>query len=278
MHNMRCTPPAAQLEGLRTFDQHVRSSFSALTGLHPSDARWQQAARGFAHAGLGLRSTSADGSAAYLASLGGSLDLCSQLDPQFSLAEGLASPPAQSALSLYNQHIDQPRQLAVSSALGKRQKQLTQALDEAGWEALLAAASLTTRAVLLSEAQPGARAFLAAKPHGLTRLDGPLFVTELRHRLGITEAAEATWCPQCNGVLDPLSLHAGTCSAGGERTLRHHALRDVVCRLADRAGLQPEREKAGLLLPQRPEDTGSPVAGRRMFSCPASLAFRLQLT
>ena len=51
-----------------------------------------------------------------------------------------------------------------------------------------------------------------------------------------------------------------TCSAGGERTLRHHAVRDVIYRWAERAGSHPEREKPGLLLPQRPEDTG---LGRR---------------
>ena len=49
--------------------------------------------------------------------------------------------------------------------------------------------------------------------------------------------------------------------AGSERNQRHHALRDLVCTWADRAGLQPEKERPGLLLPQRPEDTG--VARRR---------------
>ena len=60
--------------------------------------------------------------------------------------------------------------------------------------------------------------------------------------------------PQCNGIMDTLSLHAGACVAGGERTLRHTAVRDVLCRWAERAGLQPEKERPGLLLPQRPED------------------------
>ena len=40
----------------------------------------------------------------------------------------------------------------------------------------------------------------------------------------------------------------------------NHAVRDVIYRWAERAGLHPEREKPGLLLPQRPEDTG---LGRR---------------
>ena len=43
-------------------------------------------------------------------------------------------------------------------------------------------------------------------------------------------------------------------TAGGERVLRHNALRNAVFRWADRAGLNPELEKPGLLLPQRPGD------------------------
>ena len=38
-------------------------------------------------------------------------------------------------------------------------------------------------------------------------------------------------------------------------------VRDLLCSWAERAGLQPEREKPGLLLPQRPEDSG--LARRR---------------
>ena len=99
--------------------------------------------------------------------------------------------------------------------LGQPQKQLTTALDNTSWEAQLSSSTLTGRALLLSEAAPGARAFLAAGPHGLLRIEPAIFVTELRHRLGLPDAAEDTWCPQCNGVLDRFSLHAGACSAGG---------------------------------------------------------------
>jgi hypothetical protein len=47
--------------------------------------------------------------------------------------------------------------------------------------------------------------------------------------------------------------HAGICIAGGERV----SLRDLVYRWAERACLRPEREKSGLLLPQRPDDVSS---------------------
>eukprot|EP00435_Cladocopium_sp_Y103_P009537 s556_g2.t1 len=228
IHNMRCAPPVAQLAGFQAFDQSVRACFSSLTGLHPTDGQWQQAARGFDKAGLGLRTTQRDGAAAYLASLGESRDLCARLDSNFSDAGLLASTHAGGALTMYNGYLPQEQQITLPAALGKRQKDLTMALDAATWEAQLLASSLTGRALLLPEAAPGARA---------------------KHK------REDTWCPQCNGILDRFSLHAATCAAGGERTLRHHAIRDTLHRWAERAGLQPEREKPGLLLPQRPEDT-----------------------
>ena len=47
------------------------------------------------------------------------------------------------------------------------------------------------------------------------------------------------------------------CVAGGERTQRHNAVRDLVFAWAERAGLRPEKERTGLLLPQCPDDTQS---------------------
>ena len=87
------------------------------------------------------------------------------------------------------------------------------------------------------------------------------FVTELRQRLAVPDSAADGWCPRCDDVMDRCSRRAAVCSVGGERTLRHHALRNTLFTWIDRAGLQPERERLGLLLPQHPEDTR--VAARR---------------
>ena len=70
----------------------------------------------------------------------------------------------------------------------------------------------------------------------------------------VSDAAEDTWCPKCESVLDRFSHHAASCVARGERTLRHHAIHDPVFARAQRAGLHPERERQGLLLPQSAED------------------------
>ena len=169
------------------------------------------------------------------------------------MRELLTSSHTTAAVALYNANLPQATQLALPAALNLRQSQLTQKVDSASWEAQL---STSSRALLRSEADPGGRAFLAAQPLGPNRMERAIFVTELRYRLGMPDAADDQWCPQCNGILDSLSLHAGTCPAGGERTLRHHALRDIIYKWTKRAGLRPEREKAGLLLPLRPEDRG----------------------
>ena len=259
VHSMRCAPPTCQRGALQRFDSLVCSSLAGLTGFHLDAAQLRQAARAFAHAGLGLRSAARDAFAAYLASVGGCADACRELDPAYSSAPLATDPYVLQALSGHNALLSEA--LTPEAALSAKQKTLTALADEASWREQLAACSVVARAVLLSEAEPGARAFLAASPVGRTRMDSAIFVAELRQRLGMPDAASDLWCPQCQGVLDRFSLHAATCVAGGERNQRHNALRDLLCSWAERAGLQPEKERPGLLLPQRPED--SRLAQRR---------------
>eukprot|EP00435_Cladocopium_sp_Y103_P045835 s1599_g13.t1 len=165
IHNLRCTPPQPQLPSLQEFDSKVRRSFTSLTGLHLDQLQWDQAARGLALAGLGLRSVVRDAPACCLASIGASDGACAQLDPAFH-----SSPP----------HTHSEAVEALRMLNGQVTDQLARAQTE-----------------------------------------------------------------------------TGVCCAGGERTTRHNALRDAICVWADRAGLQPEKGKPGLLIPQRPEDTSS---------------------
>ena len=65
VHGMRCTPPAAQLSALQEFDARVQSCFSSLTGLHLTADQAAQTTRGFAQAGLALRSAARDAPAAW---------------------------------------------------------------------------------------------------------------------------------------------------------------------------------------------------------------------
>ena len=64
--------------------------------------------------------------------------------------------------------------------------------------------------------------------------------------------------------MDRWGDHALTCECGGDRTVRHNAIRNICYEEATEAALRPEREKANLL-PQRPVADGLPQrhSGRR---------------
>ena len=208
--------------------------------------------------------------------MGGCATACRGLDANYG-ATGLASHAAVlQAAAAVNLRLPQP--VAPHLLLGMKQKSVTVLLDKAGWQQQLASTSVVGRAVLHSEAEPGGRAWLAAVPCGRKRLEAAAFVIELRQRLGLADASADAFCPCCEGVLDRFSLHAGTCVAGGERTQRHNAVRDLLAAWAERAGFRPELEKPGLLLPQRPDDTR--VAHRRPADIylPSSTELLLPLT
>lgn len=224
LHSMRCNPPSPQTMALDMFDGMVRRCFGDFTGLHLTASQWKQASLGFAHAGLGLRSTSHHAPAAYLASWAGTLHSASDIDASFCVEESKASP-AVAALAAFNAQVDPARAIAIDAALTSKQQTLSHTLDAAVWDEQLAHSPPTDRATLVSEASVGGRAFLRAVPSGRTQMEPAVFVTELRARLRVAEADNETWRPLCDAVLDYHSYHAGMCTAGGERTQRHHAVR-----------------------------------------------------
>ncbi|CAE7837342.1 unnamed protein product [Symbiodinium sp. KB8] len=257
VHSMRCNPPLYQHMALQAFDTMVRSCFAGFTGIHPTAEQWRQAELGLAQAGLGLRSAAVHAPAAYLASLGTSLPACAELDRSFTAGPVVGGPEVTAALLALNARLPGNRAMAREAALGSKQRELSMRVDSAGWDSVLLAANPTARATLFSEAGAGARAFLSALPAGRTRMEPAIFIAELRVRLRVPEAAADAWCPRCDGVLDCHGHHAGMCVAGGERTQRHNAVRDLVFAWTERAGLRPEKERTGLLLPQCPDDTQS---------------------
>ena len=139
-------------------------------------------------------------------------------------------------------------------------------MDNAGCQEQLGNATILGRVTLLSQASVGGRAFLAAIPSGRTCKEPAAFISELRARLQNPDTDTDAWCPLCDGSLDIHNYHAGICMAGGKHTQRHYVVRNIVCALAHRAGLRPERERPGLLLPQSPEDNYSARAVP-LFSC-----------
>ena len=250
VHNMRTTPPDHQLDALQRFDTEVRETFGLMTGLAPTDSEWDQAARGMAHAGLALRQTALHAPAAYMASLGASSDLARALDAEFSTD----TPHMARALTAYNNLVPEPQRLSAEAALVAKRRDLSAAVDHAGHETRLSTACMEDQATLRSECEPGARALWQAVPNralGLA-MEPAEFVAEIRQRLCMQECADDRWCPLCDAVMDRKVRHPRMCAAGGDRTLRHHSVRNFVYRRAVAAGLHPELEKPGLLIPLAP--------------------------
>ena len=102
-------------------------------------------------------------------------------------------PTVLAALSAYNQSV--AHHLTADQALTQTQKTLTGQTDLAAWQQQLDRASPAHKALLLSEAEPGGWAFLAAVPVACKRLEPAVFLGELRHRLHLPEAAADEWCP-----------------------------------------------------------------------------------
>lgn len=215
VHSMRCNPPGAHELALNMFDGMVRRCFGDFSGIHPTDLQWAQATRGLRFGGLGLRSTSSHAAAAYIASVGSSLEACAAIDATFSVTAAKAAPPLHQAVAAFNTSIPATEALSVETALALKQRDLSRHLDIASWNSQLARSSLVEQATLRSEAEIGARAFLVAIPSGACHMEGPAFLTELRARLAIPDASIDKWCPRCDAVLDAMSHHAAMCAAGG---------------------------------------------------------------
>ena len=140
------------------------------------------------------------------------------------------------------------------------QRVLSKAIDNAQREQVLQAPGvpMDLRAHLQLTAAAGADAWLNARP---CKAEGSHMATELwrvamARRLRVPLLDDARGCPMCGEALDVFMDHALVCQCGGDRTLRHHAVRDALHSHCCRAGLQAEREKAGLLPPRPPEEGG----------------------
>ena len=66
-------------------------------------------------------------------------------------------------------------------------------------------------------------------------------------RLGLETLTSGGQCPFCHQAMDSLGHHSMTCMAGGARTRMHYTLRDSIYTVAERAGMRPRLEVAGLL-------------------------------
>ena len=177
------------------------------------------------------------------------LPRCQALDSSYSPDW----PLAVAATALFNQLVLPADHLPVPTPPSTRQQQLSQALDRAVVDQLLAPAAgrEAFRANLQLQRQPQAGAWLHAAPCAIAPA---LFRVLLRLRLRLSIAEADAACPLCDAVTDRFGGHAQSCPCGGDRTKRHNRLRPVLAAKAHAAGFHPEVEKPGLLPPRSEQD------------------------
>ena len=127
---------------------------------------------------------------------------------------------------------------------------LSEAIDSAMLEAMLLRRDLPVHmeAHLRLVSQDGTGAWLNATPSRDSgkAISPELFRITAKRRLRLPVLDRPGICPCCGLALDVYMDHASVCQCNGDRTIRHNALRNLVCVIAELAGLQPEKEKTGL--------------------------------
>ena len=86
-----------------------------------------------------------------------------------------------------------------------------------------------------------------------THVPSPLFKVAWQRRLRLPVWDQDSACGLSGEILDRWGDHALCCGGGGDRVLRHNAIRNTVCSaVAEFTSVSLELEKPGLLLPPRP--------------------------
>ena len=148
--------------------------------------------------------------------------------------------------------------MTVPLTTAPRQQDLSIALDTKTLEQQQQQSDERRKAPLKLTSNPGAGQWLHTQPAKAFHKDtAPLLYKRMIQRWLRAPIFEAeSFCPLCDDVMDICGDHCLVCSVGGDRTKRHHLLRNEAYHLCSAAGLNPELEKPGLLCP-RPELGGA---------------------
>ena len=229
VHLARTTPPSISADSLQSFDEEVRICFSSCLAVDIPDVHWQQARLSLSFGGLGFRSLSHHGCAAFIASLS-----CSGI--------GRASNRhLVSAISRFNTLVSTSDVITLEATLSSPPSQhaLSRKLDSHLFHSIMMASSPANKARLLSSSAAHASSWLSVVPSvGLgLHLDSSEFHTAVIWWLGMNFTARSS-CPFCPDIaLDPLGHHAVSCRHGGDVVIRHNRLRNIIADFCRRAHL-----------------------------------------
>ena len=206
---------------------------------------------------MGLCSASEIADAAYIASRAQAFEDCKGLDNKHVwdngeereggivvLGEWLAG-----ATRRYNERV--PACSHISGEVmeeGCKQGLLVDKLKVLRWRAMRDSAGQLEKARLEATSASKSGTWLDAppsKPLDL-KLTNPEFRSRGGRRLG-QELCEECACPFCFGVMDRWGIHAESCTAGGDKTVGHHIVRNDLYAHAKKGNTIPVLEAAGIL-------------------------------
>ena len=228
IHAAPCLPDA-QHAGLLAADTDTRSAIGRLVGPPLSDDDWRLASLGFSSGGIGARSACEHAPAADVGSFSACRDLCAAIWPAFDpfdLDEGCRLAAAESALSA-----SIPSGTSVyTESDAPCHKSLSAKIEAHAVSKLLQDPSLARARRLHLDAcrAPGAGAWLTATLASRDlHIPSLLFQVALQRRLRMPIWECDTACGLCGEVLDRWGDHALCCCGGGNRVLRHNAIRST---------------------------------------------------
>ena len=248
------------MAALHSFSANLRNAMAEVAGdVGMEDRCWELAQLNIKQGGAGIRAPDRHAAAAYLASAIASRELCMSIDPAFDINDSAGSR-LQSATDRFNEVILEAARAPLDEG-NSAQKRLSGLIDAAAKDRLLRApvADTSFKAHVALCSLPTAGVWLTARPAEDEReMHHSLFQIALKRRLRMRVFDRDTFCLSCGACMDSFADHALQCQCSGDRTVRHNRLRNQVCDTAAKAGLRPEKEKAGLL-PQRPGNDGLPT-------------------
>ena len=253
VYTLRTCKPSSLKGPYDRFDELQHLALEEVLGCSLDAPAWHQASLPVSMGSFGLRSASANASAAYLSSVIGSKPIVDEI-----LQNCLHRNPLDTPLSIFRTAAGSLppavlEDLANPSTGDFSQKRLSYLVDSHIHSSLLkdfqTAQDHRSSARLLSCALPMSGAFLNAIPSHVFGLSiiPENFRIILQYRLGLPVYPSAHPCPACGHDSDILGDHTITCSSEYERIYRHDIIRDAIFLEAKHAGLSPIKEARSLI-------------------------------
>ena len=226
-------------EHLRTIDNTVRNSLSAITNVEFDNDAWHQASLPVRHGGLGIRRAEDIAPSAFLASHFATESLVVRILENTTLDR---RPDPQDALRHWQERVSEaPPPADKTQQRGWDEPICRQTIEEQN-----ASADQYARARLLAAREEGSGAWLHALPSPAlgTLLDPDCLRIAVALRVG-ARICEPHKC-RCGAMIDSLGYHPLSCRYSAGRHPRHASLNDIVKRALTTAGIPCNLEPPGL--------------------------------